>query len=56
MQLGGSRPSAKTAASASSSIVDALAGEFEEDGDEVAKAWGQGDLMDVNADADDWSE
>lgn len=53
MRLGGTGPSK---AGGQSSLVDALAGEFEEDGDEVANAWGQGDLMDVNADADDWSE
>lgn len=54
MRLGGSTSAAKSGGG--SSLVDALAGEFEEDGDEVANAWGQGDLMDVNADADDWSE
>ncbi len=56
MQLGGASSSSAHKAAGSSSLVDALAGEFEEDGDEVADAWGQGDLMDVNADADDWSE
>jgi SCY1-like protein 1 len=57
MQLGGGTSlSSASRAAESSSLADALAGEFEEDGDEVANAWGQGDLMDVNADADDWSE
>jgi SCY1-like protein 1 len=57
MQLGGGASlSSGSRAAESSSLADALAGEFEEDGDEVANAWGQGDLMDVNADADDWSE
>jgi SCY1-like protein 1 len=58
MQLGGAsggrasvhKPGMSTA------LVDELAGEFEEDGDEVANAWGSSDLMDVNADGDDWSE
>ena len=45
----------KAAPLGGSSLVDSLAGEFEEDGDEVAKAWGTDDLMDVNADEDDWS-
>lgn len=56
MQLGGSASHARSAnAAGSTSLVDALAGEFEEDGDEVANAWGSNDLMDVNADGDDWS-
>lgn len=58
MQLGGSASHARQAGNAagSTSLVDTLAGEFEEDGDEVANAWGSNDLMDVNADADDWSQ
>jgi SCY1-like protein 1 len=58
MQLGGSASHARQAGNAagSTSLVDTLAGEFEEDGDEVANAWGSNDLMDVNADGDDWSE
>ena len=39
----------------SNPIADAVAGEWE-DGDEVANAWGTDDLIDVNADADDWGE
>lgn len=58
MQLGGSASHARQTGTAagSTSLVDTLAGEFEEDGDEVANAWGSNDLMDVNADADDWSQ
>lgn len=59
MQLGGTsggRASAHKPGMSSTSLVDELAGEFEEDGDEVANAWGSSDLMDVNADGDDWSE
>lgn len=58
MQLGGSASHVRAAGNAagSTSLVDTLAGEFEEDGDEVANAWGSNDLMDVNADADDWSK
>lgn len=43
--------------SQTSSLVDILAGEFEDDADEdeVANAWGVDDLIDVNADEDDWS-
>ncbi|KAJ9103371.1 hypothetical protein QFC19_004470 [Naganishia cerealis] len=55
MQLGG--PSAggrPNKGGMSTSLVDELAGEFEEDGDEVANVWGSGDLLDVNADEDDW--
>jgi hypothetical protein len=50
MKLGGSKGPAP-----GFSLVDTLAGEFEDD-DEVVKAWGTDDLMDVNADADDWSK
>lgn len=53
MRLGGTKAASSPAGG--STLVDALAGEFEEDGDEVAKAWGTDDLMDVNADEDDWS-
>jgi SCY1-like protein 1 len=56
MQLGGSSASSRqNRAIASTSLVDELAGEFEEDEDEVANVWGSGDLLDVNADEDDWS-
>lgn len=56
MQLGGSSAgSRQNRAIASTSLVDELAGEFEEDEDEVANVWGSGDLLDVNADEDDWS-
>ena len=37
-----------------SSLVDTLAGEWE-DADDVANAWGTKDLIDVNADDDDWA-
>lgn len=59
MQLGGTTGGARAGVhkpGMSTSLVDELAGEFEEDGDEVANAWGSNDLMDVNADGDDWSE
>ncbi|KAK4689876.1 SCY1-like protein 1, partial [Tremellales sp. Uapishka_1] len=36
-------------------VVDVLAAEYEDDEDEVAKAWGTDDLMDVHADTDDWT-
>lgn len=52
MQLG-SKSISKPGASF---LVDALAGEFEEDGDEVAAAWGHDDLMDAKADDDDWGK
>ncbi|KAJ9114995.1 hypothetical protein QFC22_005323 [Naganishia vaughanmartiniae] len=56
MQLGASSAAGRpNRAAASTSLVDELAGEFEEDGDEVANVWGSGDLLDVNADEDDWS-
>jgi hypothetical protein len=65
MQLGGgggggaslsSRPGQRQQNEARS-IVDALAAEYEEDeAGSVGDAWGDGDLMDVNADEDDWSE
>ncbi|KAI5454226.1 Nuclear aminoacylation-dependent tRNA export pathway component [Naganishia albida] len=58
MQLGGTTGGARAGVykpGMSTSLVDELAGEFEEDGDEVANAWGSNDLMDVNADGDDWS-
>ncbi len=51
MQLGSKSPVAKNGSTA---LVDVLAGEYEEDGDEVANAWGHDDLIDVNADDDDW--
>jgi SCY1-like protein 1 len=57
MQLGGAGVGARAGAGKtglSSSWMDELSGEFEQD--EVADAWGSGDLMDVNADGDDWSE
>lgn len=59
MQLGGASGSARPGVhkpALSTSLIDELAGEFEEDGDAVADAWGSNDLMDVNADGDDWSE
>ncbi|KAJ9115267.1 hypothetical protein QFC20_001134 [Naganishia adeliensis] len=58
MQLGGASGSARPGVhkpALSTSLIDELAGEFEEDGDAVADAWGSNDLMDVNADGDDWS-
>jgi SCY1-like protein 1 len=57
MQLGGSSRSKQQHQSEGQSLVDALAAEYEEDEvGSVRDAWGDGDLMDVNADADDWSE
>ncbi|KAJ9095595.1 hypothetical protein QFC21_005466 [Naganishia friedmannii] len=57
MQLGGPSAGGRTnRVAASSSLVDELAGEFEEDGDEVANVWGSNDLLDVNADEDDWKD
>jgi SCY1-like protein 1 len=50
MKLGGS--SAKRPAT-TASLADAIAAEF--DDDEVANAWGTDDLMDVNADTEDWT-
>ncbi len=50
MKLGG----AKAKAANGSSLADTLAGEWEE-ADEVANAWGTNDLIDVNADDDDWA-
>ncbi|OCF38137.1 SCY1 protein kinase [Kwoniella heveanensis BCC8398] len=49
LKLGGQK-----ATPAKSSLADTLAGEWEEDED-TANAWGNDDLMDVNADDDDWS-
>ncbi|WVR00194.1 hypothetical protein IAU59_007336 [Kwoniella sp. CBS 9459] len=49
LKLGG-----KKATPAKSSLADTLAGEWEEE-DETANAWGTDDLIDVNADDDDWS-
>lgn len=51
MKLGGKK--AGGAAASSSSLIDSLAGEWE-DADSVANAWGNDDLIDINADADDW--
>lgn len=48
MKLGGAKPKP------GANLMDELAAEL--DDDEVANAWGTDDLMDVNADADDWSE
>ena len=57
MQLGGSSRLRQQHQSEGQSVVDALAAEYEEDeAGSVGDAWGDGDLMDVNADADDWSE
>lgn len=54
MQLGGAKKGGPS--DHSSSLANALAAEFEDDADTVGDAWGDGDLMDVNADGDDWSE
>ncbi len=51
MKLGGAKSKVATRATG---LADVLAEDFESD--EMAKAWGTDDLMDVNADADDWSE
>lgn len=57
MQLGGSSMAGRQIRGVvNTSLVDELAGEFEEDGDGVANVWGSGDLLDVNADEDDWSQ
>jgi len=50
MKLGGAKPETN----ASPSLADAVAGGWE-DADEVATAWGTNDLIDVNADHDDWA-
>jgi SCY1-like protein 1 len=48
--LGGAKAKSKP----NTSLADTLAGEWE-DGDEVENAWGTEDLIDVNADGDDWA-
>lgn len=37
-------------------LEDVLAGEEDDDNGTAANAWGDDDLIDVNADEDDWSE
>ena len=49
MKLGGTAAKAKP-----TSLVDTIAGEWDED-DDAANAWGNEDLIDVNADDDDWA-
>jgi SCY1-like protein 1 len=56
MQLGGSSRVNQKQQKEVSSLADTLAAEYEEEEGSVGDAWGDGDLMDVNADADDWSE
>lgn len=57
MQLGGSSKSTqRQQKEAGASLADTLAAEYEDEEESVGDAWGDGDLMDVNADADDWSE
>jgi SCY1-like protein 1 len=55
MQLGSSSR-AKPRVQDSSTLVNSLVAEIEDEFGSVGDAWGDGDLMDVNADADDWSE
>ncbi|CAD6573941.1 MAG: hypothetical protein TREMPRED_000967 [Tremellales sp. Tagirdzhanova-0007] len=50
MKLSGS----KAKSHAGTTLADAVVGEWE-DADEVANAWGTNDLIDVNADDDDWA-
>ncbi|ODO05374.1 SCY1 protein kinase [Cryptococcus wingfieldii CBS 7118] len=52
LKLGGvtKKPQAKQ-----KSLADQLAEEYEDDDDDGMNAWGNDDLMDVNADQDDWS-
>jgi SCY1-like protein 1 len=53
MKLGG----AKKSAGPSSLVAEVIADEWADgDGDAVENAWGTDDLIDVNADADDWGE
>lgn len=53
MKLGG----AKKAAGPSSLVAEVIADEWADgDGDAVENAWGTDDLIDVNADADDWGK
>lgn len=47
MKLGGVKPKTQP------SVADAVAGEWDDDG--VENAWGTEDLIDVNADDDDWA-
>lgn len=54
MKLGGAGKKTSTSQT-TSSLIDSLAGEWE-DADSVANAWGNDDLIDINADADDWGE
>ncbi|WVR07770.1 hypothetical protein IAU60_004813 [Kwoniella sp. DSM 27419] len=49
LKLGGKRPQPQV------SLADTLAGEWEAEDEETANAWGTDDLIDVNADEDDWS-
>lgn len=54
MRLGGAKKTDKK-----SNIPDSLVAEWEDDegdGEGVANAWGSEDLIDVNADEDDWGE
>jgi len=50
MKLGGVKP--KTI---KTSLADTLADEWDEGDEEVENAWGNDDLIDVNADEDDWA-
>ena len=56
MQLGGPAKINQRQQKETSSLADTLAAEYEDEEDSVGDAWGDGDLMDVNADTDDWSE
>ena len=53
MKLGNNAKS-QSKAQTNGSVADAVAGEWEDDGD-AANAWGTDDLIDVNADEDDWA-
>jgi SCY1-like protein 1 len=50
LKLGGVKAKSKP----NTSLVDTIAGEWD-DGDDVENAWGNEDLIDVNADDDDWA-
>ncbi|WWC91608.1 uncharacterized protein L201_006554 [Kwoniella dendrophila CBS 6074] len=53
LKLGGN---SKTQAQRSSNLADVVASEWDDDNDnDAGNAWGNDDLIDVNADEDDWS-
>ncbi|WRT70322.1 uncharacterized protein IL334_007320 [Kwoniella shivajii] len=50
LKLGGKKPTAGP-----SSLADVVASEWDDDDNDAGNAWGNDDLIDVNADEDDWS-